>query len=124
VIFTSLTRLPVDYYLEQTPNEKKLFETSFPAEIDRHPGYEGRITDRERRKALEQEAQDLVDNIKEMQLKDRGLRIFFFHGLHEEVDSIVETRLKEQFELVPDQEVRCTDGSPYLKQVSVYKGKG
>ena len=124
VIFTSLTRLPVDYYLDQTPEHKKLFETSFPAEIDRHPGYEGRINDPERRTALEQEAQELIDNIKEMQLKDRGLRVYFFHGSHAEVDSIIETRLKEQFELVPDQEMRCSEGSPYLKQVSVYKGKG
>ena len=124
VIFTSLTRLPVDYYLEQTPNDKKLFETSFPAEIDRHPGYEGRINDPARRTALEQEAQELIDNLEEMRLKDPRLRVFFFHGLHEDVDSIIETRLKEQFEVVSDQEMRCSEGSPYLKQVSVYKGKG
>jgi len=122
-IFTSLTRLPVDYYLERTPTHKTLFETSFPTEIDRHPGYEGRINDPARRTALEQEAQELVDNIEEMQLKHRGLRVFFFHGSHAEVDSIIETRLKERFELVPDQEVRCSEGSPYLKQISVYRQK-
>ena len=123
VIFTSLTRLPVDYYLERTPTHESLFETTFPAEIDRHPGYEGRINDPARRTASEQEAQELVNNIEEMQLKHRGLRVFFLHGSHPEVDSIIETRLKERFELVPDQEVRCSEGSPYLKQISVYRRK-
>src|SRR6185295_14672968 len=53
VIFTSLTRMPIDYYLERAQLPKKFFETSFPAEIDEHPGYEGRITDPGRRAPLE-----------------------------------------------------------------------
>lgn len=121
VIFTSLTRLPIDYYLERTPTTRKLFETSFPAEIDEHPGYEGRISDPGRRAKLEREARELVDKIAAMQFPGRARRIFFFHGFHAEIDSIVEQHLRERFELLIGQGVLCGEVSPYFKEVSVYR---
>jgi len=117
VIFTSLTRLPIDYYLERTPDAKRLFEISFPAEIDLHPGYEGSFRNPARQAALEIEAKILVDKIGSMPMK----RIFFFHGFHPEIDSIVERHLRGQFELQKAQAMRCSDGSPYFNEVSVYK---
>ncbi len=119
VIFTSLTRMPVDYYLAQS-GSRKLFETSFPAEIDRHPGYEGRITDPSRRTELESEARDLVTKIQVMRAANPDLQIFFLHGLHPEIDELLEKELKK-FQLVSDKEVHCTEGSPYLKTISVYR---
>ena len=120
VIFTSLTRLPIDYYLEQAKTEKKLFQTSFPAEIDQHPGYEGRITDPSRRAALEREGRELVESLVRTRPQDRSRRIFFFHGAHPEIDSIVQTLLRERFELMPGEGVKC-ELSPYFQEVSVYK---
>ena len=121
VIFTSLTRLPIDYYLERLPTTRKLFETSFPAEIDKHPGYEGRINDPARSAALEREAQELVDKIAEMKLRDRGGRIFFFRGRHPSVDSILEKRLVERFELLPAEGLQCIEAAAYFKKISVYR---
>jgi len=121
VIFTSLTRLPIDYYLERTPAPRKLFETSFPAEIDEHPGYEGRILDAGRRAALDSEAQSLMDKIAAMQTPERTRRIFFFHGFHPEIDTIVERLLRERFELQTDQGMQCGGATPYFKEVSVYR---
>jgi len=121
VIFTSLTRLPIDYYLERTPTTRKLFETSFPAEIDRHPGYEGSIGNPVRRAALELEAKALIDKIAAMQSTERRSRVFFFHGFHPEIDAIVEQQLRDRFELLTGQGVRCGEVSPYFKEVSVYK---
>ena len=115
VIFTSLTRLPIDYYLARTTN-RKLFETSFPAEIDEHPGYEGSLNDSRRKAALEREAEELVDRISRMQFQ----RIFFIHGFHPEVDAIIEQQLQERFQLLADQTLQC-GGAIYLKEVSVYK---
>lgn len=117
VIFTSLTRLPIDYYLARSPTRKTLFETSFPAEIDIHPGYEGRITDPGRKSALERESQELVDKIARMQFG----RIFFIHGRHPEIDSIMEQQLGKRFQLLSDQGVECAEASPYFKEVSVYR---
>jgi uncharacterized membrane protein len=120
VIFTSLTRLPIDYYLKRTSTTRKLFETSFPAEIDQHPGYEGSIRDPGRRAALEREARSLIDKIATMQSPGRTRRIFFFHGFHPEIDAIVEQQLSERFELLPAQGVKC-GGATYFKEVSVYR---
>jgi mannosyltransferase len=119
VIFTSLTRLPVDYYLEQEANSKNLFETSFPAEIDKHPGYEGRIADPGRQAALEVEARALVDKVSNAS-PNPTRRIFLFHGLHPEIDSIIETPLGERYELLSGLGMRC-EVSPYFREVSVYR---
>jgi hypothetical protein len=116
VIFTSLTRLPIDYYLQQAPT-KKLFETSFPAEIDQHPGYEGRITDPNRRPALERESRELVERIA---TTSAGKRIFFFRGAHPEIDRILEKALLERFEVVTGEGLKC-ELSPYFKEVSLYR---
>jgi uncharacterized membrane protein len=120
VIFTSLTRLPIDYYLERTGAKKELFETSFPSEIDKHPGYEGRITDLGRRAQYEREGQQLVDNLAQTRTQSPSRRIFFFHGSHPAIDSIVEKALRERFELLPNEGVKC-ELSPYFKEVSVYR---
>ncbi len=120
VIFTSLTRMPIDYYLAQS-GSRKLFETSFPGEIDKHPGYEGRARDSSRRTELESEARDLMTKIHAMRSANAGLRVFFLHGLHPEIDGILEKELNKEFTLRSDQQVHCTQGSPYLKTISVYR---
>ena len=117
VIFTSLTRLPIDYYLARSPTKKNLFETSFPAEIDSHPGYEGRISDPGRKAGLEREAQELIDKIGRMQFG----KIFFIHGRHPEIDAIMEQQLLKRFEFLKGQGVQCAEASPYFKEVSVYR---
>jgi uncharacterized membrane protein len=120
VIFTSLTRMPIDYYLGQS-GSRKLFETSFPNEIDKHPGYEGRARDSSRTIELESEARDLMNKIQAIRSANAGLRVFFLHGLHPEIDGFLEKELKGSFELISDQQVHCTEGSPYLKTISVYR---
>ena len=119
VIFTSLTRMPIDYYLAQS-GPRKLFEVSFPGEIDQHPGYEGRARDASRRVELESEARDLGAKIQSMRSANPGLRVFFLHGAHPEIDEFIEKELKDGFTL-SGQEIHCTEGSPYLKMISVYR---
>jgi uncharacterized membrane protein len=121
VIFTSLTRLPIDYYLERGQRRKELFETSFPSEIDLHPGYEGDITNPNRRSELEREAQELVDKITNTQLSTPGRKVMLLHGFHPDVDSIIEKRLQEKFQLDHGQGIECSETSPYFKEVSVYR---
>ena len=119
VIFTSLTRMPIDYYLAQT-RSRNLFEISFPSEIDRHPAYVGRIGEPSRRVEFEAEARDLVIKIRAMQKENPGLRIFYLHGFNPEMDELLGKLLNEEFRLLPDQEVQCTN-APYLKTISVYR---
>jgi len=63
VIFSSLSRMPTDFYLSQHTSEPPFFATTFPAEIDGHPGYEGAIHSPERVPDLEREADALVRRI-------------------------------------------------------------
>jgi Dolichyl-phosphate-mannose-protein mannosyltransferase len=120
VIYTSLTRFPIDFYLPRAQGNRNLFETSFPAEIDNHPGYEGSITDPRRRAALDGEAQQLVDKIVEMRSSGDDLKIFFFHGFRPELDVLVEEKLRARFELLPGQGMQCVGTSSYFKELSVY----
>src|SRR6185369_14034608 len=98
-----------------------LFEISFPNEIDRHPAYVGRISEPSRRSEFEAEARDLTTKIQAMKKENPNLRVFFLHGFNPEMDELLEKLLKAEFELLPDQEVHCTEGSPYLKTISVYR---
>jgi len=55
VIFTRLTRKPVEYYWRDQSSRR----LSFPASIDAHPGYEGAVDEA----ALQQEASQLANSI-------------------------------------------------------------
>lgn len=57
----------------------------------------------------------------EMHSTDRHQRIFVFRGRHPEIDSIVEGLLRERFELVPGQGLKCSEAAPYFKEVSIYR---
>jgi 4-amino-4-deoxy-L-arabinose transferase-like glycosyltransferase len=116
VIFTSLTRLPIDFYLERSRRAPRLFETSFPAEIDSHPGYEGRLNSPELKQALESEARELINRIDTMKPE----RVFFLHGFHPEVDAILEQQLRERFQVQTEQGLQC-DEATYFRKISVYK---
>ena len=81
--------------------------------------HEGRIDDPSRRAAQDREAQDLVEKIGRMPLG----QIFFVHGRFPETDSLVEKRLREQFDLQPALGLQCREASPYFKEVSVYRSR-
>jgi uncharacterized membrane protein len=121
VIFTSLTRFPIDFYLQKAQTGKQIFKTSFPAEIDNHPGYEGTITNPQRTPQFEREARDLVEQVWRIQAKRRGIKVFFLHGFHPELDSLVETRLRERLQPMGGLGMRCSGTSSYFTELSVYR---
>jgi hypothetical protein len=121
VIFTSLTRFPIDFYLQKRRLTTALVERSFPEEIDAHPGYEGSIAKPERRALLDAEARKLVDEIVEMQAGQKTNRIFFLHGFHPELDALVMDRLRQHFQPVPQLGMQCVGTSSYFRELSVYR---
>jgi len=120
VIFTSLTRLPVDFYLDQIAARKNLFETSFPAEIDNHPGYEGRITGADRKTDLDNEGRELAERLQNMSSQGGTHRVFVLRGFHPELDAILEKRLAERFHF-SGIVIKCDETSPYFKEVVVWQ---
>jgi hypothetical protein len=111
-VFTSLSRPPVDHYLRNAP----FAETSFPAEIDAHPGYEGAWFAPDRQGRLQQEAEGLA-----LRLHQRHGRIFLFHGYHAEIDAVLERALSRQFKRIDSETVNCGDGYCYYNKISVYE---
>lgn len=114
-VFTSLSRPPVDHYLRKIPIAP-FAETSFPAEIDAHPGYEGAWFAPGRQGSLQQEAEDLA-----LRLHQRHGRIFLFHGYHAKIDDVLERALSRQFKRMDSESVNCGDGYCYYNKISVYE---
>jgi hypothetical protein len=121
VIFTSLTRFPIDFYLQKAQPAKQILETSFPAEIDKHPGYEGTITNPERTSELEREAENLIELILKVREQRNGVKVFFLHGFHPELDALILNRLNKQIQPLPDLGMRCNGTSSYFTNLSVYR---
>jgi 4-amino-4-deoxy-L-arabinose transferase-like glycosyltransferase len=114
-VFTSLSRPPVDHYLRKIPIAP-FAETSFPAEIDAHPGYEGAWFAPDRQGSLQQEAEELA-----LRLHQRHGRVFLFHGYHAEIDAVLERALSRQFRRIDSETVNCGDGYCYYNKISVYE---
>jgi mannosyltransferase len=119
VIFTSLTRMPVNHYLEKIGFRRDVLSTSFPSEIDQHPGYEGRITDPDRRTRYQAEAETLVRRVHQQHPK---ARVFFLHGFRPAVDAILQAEFDRAFKPVAG---GYTHGRAHLyyTTVSVYAAR-
>ena len=119
-IFTSISRMPTDHYLSRMMPERFLFETSFPEEIDRHPGHEGNIHNPEHAAALAHEADELVAQIQQKAFNG-GLRVFLFHGFRPDASRILKARLDTSFELLSPQCLECGGSPNYYRSISVYQ---
>jgi len=113
-VFTALSRAPIDYY--GRGSLPHLAETSFPAEIDTHPGYEGNVLAKDRKARYEKEAYELVQV-----LKQRHGRIFLFQGFHPELDQLLVTRLSREFHALQDQTLTCKSTNCYFTSVTVFE---
>lgn len=118
VIYASLNRAPIASYLN---GRTRALATSFPAEIDTHPGYEGTIvTDPRRRPELEREADTLIDRIREAMSRQRDLRVFFLYGFRPEVDEVLDSRLRLHLSRVDELCVDCDARPSYFDHIAVY----
>ena len=116
VVFTSLSRPPVDHYLQQIPNAPGFSETSYPAEIDAHPGYEGSLFAPARQDALKKEAEDLA-----ARLRQHHGRVYFFRGFHPEIDAYVEHELDRRFKRSEGKSFQCNGTPCYYNAITVYE---
>ncbi|HZT37358.1 MAG TPA: glycosyltransferase family 39 protein [Bryobacteraceae bacterium] len=113
VVYSSLSRAPMDYYLR---SQAELKETSFPAEIDRHPGYEGPLESTARLTALRREAEGLVNRI----AASPGQRVYFLHGFRPSVDAILLRGLEARFVKIQSACVECEEMGSYYNRISVF----
>ena len=123
VIFTSLSRPPIDYYMDQMEPARQMMETSFPAEIDSHPGYEGHIQDAARIPALRREAVRLAERIERLGQGSVEGCIYFLHGYRPKTDKILGVQLDKHFQLEERECVHCRAAPNYYREVSVYRAR-
>jgi hypothetical protein len=117
IIFTSLSRTAVDYYLHRFHAEGRFVEISFPDEIRTHPGWRDPDAMLQRRDSLVLEAAQVM-----MMLEDltRGgeRRVWLLYGIDRPVSDILKEKLDRHFIL---QEQKDLQGSFY-DRVLIYHG--
>ncbi len=90
VIFTGLSRPAARHYLDRTRPGRNWQEQTFPAEIDTHPGYEGRVGAPARLPGLRREAAALADRLRQ---SPPGTQLFFLEGRFPDVEAILKQAL-------------------------------
>lgn len=118
VIFTSLSRLATEHYLTPGGPGAAAWRTSFPAEIDEHPGYEGAVI--QNPGAIEAEADALMERIGGATASGSVRRVFLFHGYRPEADELLEPRLAERYEREDAACRTCSQARNYYYRISVY----
>lgn len=118
VVFTSLSRLATEHYLTPGGPGAAAWRTSFPAEIDEHPGYEGAVI--RNPGALEAEADALMERIGGATASGAVHRVLLFHGYRPEADELLEPRLSERYEREDAACRTCSQARNYYYRISVY----
>ena len=120
VIFTNLSRLPIDYYWDRIDpdhtSRARIEERSFPAEIDAHPGFVGDIDSEVARGKLTEEAQLLTTSLED---RDDG-RVFFLHGFRPDADRILKDLLDERIPQVETMGRSCQEMGSYFQYLAVF----
>jgi hypothetical protein len=115
VVFTSLSRLPIDYYWDRIQPGRRVEERSFPRAIDSHPGFEGVVDTPEAQARLRAEAGRLT-----AEAAARGGRVFLLHGYHPWNDRIVREMFEQAFQPVEGVGLTCVPGVSYFERLSAY----
>jgi hypothetical protein len=116
VIYTSLSRLPIDYYWDQLQPRRQVAERSFPGAIDSHPGFEGLVDTPRTTELLREEAARLAG---ELERRD-GTTVFFLHGFHPRTDALLERRLAERFAAIEPLGLNCLAMGGYFQFIRAY----
>jgi len=116
VLFTNLSRLPIDYYWDRIQPDRRVQERSFPGEIDTHPGFAGTLNSVEARTKLSQEAVMLT-----AELKSRSpYRVFLLHGYRPAEDAPIKNVLDTQFKPMASLSMDCESMGSYFQYLSAY----
>jgi 4-amino-4-deoxy-L-arabinose transferase-like glycosyltransferase len=117
IIFTSLSRLPVRWYLSAPQLPSLSWETSFPAEIDRHPGFEPNYKASGRLETLRLEAEQMAQLLS----SGRTQRIILTEGFHPEVDALLHKSLAAHWTREAQPSLACPSAQCYFRNVSVWR---
>jgi uncharacterized membrane protein len=117
IIFTSLSRTAVDYYLHRFHAEGRFVEISFPDEIRTHPGWRDPDAMLQRRDSLVLEAAQVMMRLEDL-TRGGERRVWLLYGIDRPVSDILKEKLDRHFIL---QEQKDLQGSFY-DRVLIYHG--
>ena len=115
LIFTSLSRLGIDYYLRLMKPEKILFKIHFPSELASHPIWKDVDKMLAQKHILEQEAKDIVARLDDS-IADNN-KVWLFYGDDPEINQILKKKLDRQFFLIATRDLQGTS----FTQVLIYQ---
>jgi uncharacterized membrane protein len=115
IIYTCVSRVGIDYYLDKFSPDAKWERFTFPAEIDNHPGWRNiprMLADSE---GLEAEAKSIADRIA-LEIGNSQRRIWFFYGRDNEVNDYLKRHLDKHFKVINEVKIK----GYFHKQILVY----
>jgi hypothetical protein len=115
VIFTNLSRLPVDYYWDRLEPNRKITELSFPASIDAHPGFEGVVETDAMVAPLKKEAAALAER-----LRGKPGTVFLLHHARPRPDGILTAVLDRSLPRSPEMCRQCSGSPNYVDTVTAW----
>lgn len=98
ILYTSLSRSAIDYYLELLAPQRSFTRRSFPVELDRHPGWRNPREQLAHPAALADEADRLVDELRRTLTPEQ--RVWLFYGIDRAVSDVLTARLERHFVIV------------------------
>lgn len=103
VVFTNMSRLPVDHYWRNAEIEAR----SFPKENDGHPGFDGPAP----LETLEREAGEIAG---------AGRRVIVFHGFRPKKEAVLMDRIEQTMRRVDSLCRECEAMGSYYNRISVF----
>jgi hypothetical protein len=114
VLYGSLSRPAVDFYLDRLAPRRAWREQSFPVVIDAHPGYEGSHLRAHDLDPLRAEAAATAAGF----TQSGARRVFYLAGYRRQIDSILAEALSRQFDR-PSTLIVCGRGD-YFREILVF----
>lgn len=115
VVYGSLSRPAIDFYLDRLAPRRTWREQSFPVIIDAHPGYEGSHLRADDLDPLRAEAAATASGFTQSGVR----RIFYLAGYRRQIDTILSEALNRQFG-PPSTLIACGKGD-YFREILVFE---
>lgn len=117
ILYSSLSRPAIDHYLDRQRPQRRWHESSFPALIDTHPGYEGDSRSESNVPVWSHEAASLARELAQRP----GTRVFVFLRNDHRPSAILEQALAATLQPVPALGCHCPARSNYIDRLAVFE---
>jgi len=121
LLFTSLSRSTMEYYLDRSKSSKKFHKFTFPEHLDQHPAWRSRaeLQDPLYVEKCRIEADALMSRVKVL-MKNSKKKLWLFYGKDLSVSSLIKARLDREYMLEEKLDLRSTPTAIKYDQILRY----